>query len=84
MSLFKYIGEFFLFRRLFGSHRHSNNSNSSAAPLSDDITNDTASDYEWDGIIGHSDAGDRSYEDFLDEQDYYDTMDDYNLMDDDF
>lgn len=81
MSLFNYIGEFFLFRRLFGSHRHNNDSNSSAAPLNDNSTDDTASNNEWYGITDHSDADDRSYEELLDEQDSYDMMDDYNSMD---
>lgn len=78
MSLFNCLGEFFLFRWLFGYSRHSNDSNSSAAPLSGDISNNDASDNGWDEITDHSDAGDRSYEDSLDEQD------DYDMMDDDF
>lgn len=76
MSLFNWLGEFFLFRRLFGSHHHSNNSNSSDAPLNNDMMDDIAADNEWNGFADYSDDVNRSYEDFLDEQDNYDMMDD--------
>lgn len=79
MSFFKYIGEFFLFRWLFGSRRHDGDSDSSSpsAPLSGDTAD-------------HSDAGGQTYDDFLDEQADYDMMDDMmgntmdDTMDDDF
>lgn len=81
MSFWNYIGEFFLFRWLFGSHRH----NETKRNLSDTTTN-----FDNRGIIDDNDShigyGSRydnqcydysqSYDDFHDEHDYYDMTDD--------
>ena len=88
MTFWNYIGEFFLFRWLFGSHKH----NESKRNLSD-----TSSSFGHKDIIGNNDTHtgfsrrhensysrydnydygySQSYDDFHDEQDGYDMMDD--------
>lgn len=75
MSFWNCIGEFLLFRWLFGSHKHdeakhdmSDMDNSYAM---DDIDNDFDDDLDDDFDDGFDDL-----DDFLDEQEEYDEMDD--------
>lgn len=90
MSIWNYIGEFFLFRWLFGSHKHNEIvRNLSDMPLSSN--NNNMVDYT-DSHIGYENRYDnsfsryencdygysRSYDNFHEEQD------DYDMMDDDF
>lgn len=89
MSFWNYIGEFFLFRWLFGSHKH----NETKRDLSDPTTNfengyidelDSHIDFgkHYENCYSHYDnkgyGYSQSYDDFHDEQD------DYDMMDDDF
>jgi len=87
MKLWNYIGEFFLFRWLFGSHKH----NKPGRDLSDtsssfgnkdiiDVT-DTHSGFgrhenSYSRYDNHDYGYSQSYDDFHDEQDEYDMMDD--------
>lgn len=62
MSFWSFIGEFFLFRWLFGGHphdasRHDTSAHHPQPPLAEDYGS--------------------SHDDFLDEQDDYDMMDDF-------
>lgn len=71
------IGEFFLFRWLFGSHKH----NDSKHDVSDTTIFPDDSDFAngKDSHIGYDNQDydySQSLEDFFDEQDEYDMMDD--------
>lgn len=88
MAIWNYIGEFFLFRWLFGSHKHNEvkcdvldtNIKSADRDFADDL--DPYIGYESHYYNNRSrynnqDYGySQSYDDFHDEQDVYDMMDD--------
>jgi hypothetical protein len=87
MTFWNYIGEFFLFRWLFGSHKHDEPkrdlSDMSASFGNNDIIddNDTHSRFGRHGNsysrYDNRDYGySQSYDNLHDEQDDYDTMDD--------
>lgn len=89
MLLWDYIGEFFLFRWLFGLHKHNevkrNMSDTAINSLNKDCLDDHDSYIDYrshDNSYSHYDNKDygysQSYDDFLDEQD------DYDMIDDDF
>lgn len=90
MKFWSYIGEFLLFRWLFGSHKHNEPkrdvSDTAISPahrnLEDDIDLLFGQNSRYDSSYSHYDEHDygysQSYDDFLDEQD------DYDMMDDDF
>lgn len=66
MSLWKYIGEFLLFRRLFGSGRHGDSGHGSSSLSQESFRRpDPLPDDFFD-----------AQDDFLDEQDEYDMLDD--------
>lgn len=89
MSIFRNIREFFLFRWLFGSHRHNgaqqNMSDTSSSFGNKDNIDDDDTHF---GFVRHENSYSRydnhdygysqSYDDFHDEQD------DYDMIDDDF
>ncbi len=87
MNIWNYIGEFFLFRWLFGSNKHNetkcNLSNTSSSFGNCDIIedNDTHSGFvrhenSYSRFDNHDYGYSQSYDDFHDEQDGYDMMDD--------
>lgn len=90
MSFWNYIGEFLLFRWLFGSHKHTEAKrdapNETVNPVDSDSLDDPDSYMRYgsrpDNSYSRYDNQDygypQSYDDFLDEQD------DYDMMDDDF
>ena len=90
MRFWNYIGEFLLFRWLFGSHKHSEakhddlNTNISHAErdFADELDSHVDFGKQYDNNYSNYDSQDygdsQSYDDFLDEQD------DYDMMDDDF
>lgn len=88
MSFWNSIGEFFLFRWLFGSRKRSDIIHNETASLrhsfNEDDTSDSDLNFEkrYSQDYSHFDNLDydysQSYDDFLDEQD------DYDMMDDDF
>lgn len=90
MSFWNYIGEFFLFRWLFGSHKHDEakhdvpNTNIKFADrdFADDLNPHIGYGSRYDNSRSRYNNQDygyfQSYDDFLDEQD------DYDMMDDDF
>lgn len=90
MSFWNYIGEFFLFRRLFSSHKYHEAkhvvSNTNIRSTDRDSANNMESNIGYkrhsDNSYSHHDNQDygysKSYDDFHDEQD------DYDMMDDDF
>lgn len=90
MSLWNYIGELFLFRWLFSSHKHNetkhNLSDTTASSNNDNMSDDTNShigygsryDNNYSRYNNHDYGYSQSYDNFLDEQD------DYDMMDDDF
>ena len=89
MSLWNYIGEFFLFRWLFGSNKHNEPkrdlSDMSASFSNKDIidVNDTyfglgRHEKSYSRFDNRDDGYSQSYDDFHEEQD------DYDMMDDDF
>lgn len=65
MNFWNYIGEFLLFRWLFGSHKHDRDTS--------DMPNSAISPDNSDSLY---DIDSQSDDDFLDEQDDYDMMDD--------
>lgn len=87
MAFWKYIGEFFLFRWLFGSHKYDTQQNLPDTPTSSDNKD---IDYDMHTSFGrrhdnsysrydnHNYGYSQSYDDFHEEQD------DYDMMDDDF
>lgn len=89
MSIFRYIRGFFLFRWLFGSHKHNetqqNISDTSSSFGNKDIIddNDTHSGFGRHGnSYSRYDNLDYGYSQSYD--DFYDEQDDYDMMDDDF
>lgn len=88
MSFWTYIGEFFLFRWLFGSHKHDETkrdlSDTSSSFGSKDIIDDNDTHicfgrrYEnlYSRYDNHHYGYSQSYDDSHDEQDNYDMMDD--------
>lgn len=84
MSFWNYIGEFFLFRWLFGSHKHHDASGGRECVLSDHHY-DPADDFEFSVLTDdHDDYYDQPVDDY-DAYDAYDEeLDDYDMMDDDF
>ncbi len=88
MRFWNYIGEFLLFRWLFGSHRHNETKrgmpDTNISSTNNDIIDDTESHIgygcRYDNNYSRYDNQDydysQSYDVFLDEQDDYDTMDD--------
>ena len=90
MSIFRYIREFFLFRWLFGSHKHDEPkhdlSDMSASFGNKNIIDDNdthigfgrSHDNSYSRYGNHDYGYSQSYDDFHDEQD------DYDIMDDDF
>ena len=88
MKFWNYIGEFLLFRWLFGSHKHSEpkrdvpNANISHADrdYADDLDSHIGYGSRYHNSYSRYDNHDygysQSYDDFLDEQDDYDMMDD--------
>lgn len=88
MSFWNYIGEFFLFRWLFGSRKRSdithNEPGSSRYSFNKNDTSDSDLYFEKRYSHDYSHFGNheydysQSYDDFLDEQD------DYDMIDDDF
>lgn len=90
MSFWNYIGEFFLFRWLFGYHRHNetqqNMSDTSSSFGNKDIinVNDTHTDFgrRHDNSYSRYDNHDYGYSQSFDN--FHDEQDDYDMMDDDF
>lgn len=89
MNFWNYIGEFFLFRWLFSSHRHNetqqNISDTSSGFGSKDImdVNDTHFDFgRHENSYSRYDNRDYGYSQSYD--DFHDEQDDYDMMDDDF
>lgn len=89
MSFWTYIGEFFLLRWLFSSHRHNktqqNISDMSSGFGNKDIidVNDTHSDFgRHENSYSRYDNRDYGYSQSYD--DFHDEQDDYDMMDDDF
>ena len=89
MSFWNYIGVFFLFRWIFGSHKHNNTqqnmSDKSSSFDNEDIidVNDTyfglgRHEKSYSRFDNRDDGYSQSYDDFHEEQD------DYDMMDDDF
>ncbi len=89
MRFWIYVGEFFLFRWLFGSHKHNekrlNISDTTSSRVDKDFANNTNSlrdhrRYDDDFNYHHNDYQDYGYtqsvDDFLDEQEEYDMLDD--------
>lgn len=90
MTVWNYIGEFFLFRRLFGSRKHNGSEHEVSNPSISPVNRDLADDI--DSYIGYENRYDNSYprydnQDYGDSQSYYgfhDEQDDYDMTDDDF
>ncbi len=89
MSYWNYIGEFFLFRWLFGSHKHNvtqqNMSDTFSSFGNMDIIddNDTHSGFDrHENSYSRYDNRDYGYSQSCD--DFHDEQDDYDMMDDDF
>ncbi|WP_305483349.1 hypothetical protein [Paramuribaculum intestinale] len=90
MSLWNYIGEFLLFRWLFGSHEHNETkrdlSDKSASFGNKDIIddNDTHTGFgrSHDNSYSRYDNRDYGYSQSYD--DFHDEQDDYDMMDNDF
>lgn len=89
MAFWKYIGEFLLFRWLFGSHKHDEPgrdlSDTSSSFGNKDIidVNDTHSDFGChENSYSRYDNRDYGYSQLYD--DFHDEQDDYDMMDDDF
>lgn len=86
MKFWNYIGEFFLFRWLFGSHKHDETRYKSISSDNRDRVSDMDShiglkshyNNNYSRFESHDYVYSQSYDDFHDEQD------DYDLMDDDF
>lgn len=90
MSFWNYIGEFFLFRRLFGSHKHNEakhdvsntNIRYTDRDFADELDSRSSFGKRYDNSYSRYDNHDhgysQAYDNFLDEQD------DYDIMDDDF
>ncbi len=90
MSFWNYIGEFFLFRWLFGTHKpyvaKHNVRDTHTRSVYNDITDD------WDSCIDHGSHYDNGYSRYEDQEygylqsydDFHDEQDDYDMMDDDF
>lgn len=88
MKFWNYIGEFFLFRWLFGwlkpNGAKNDLSESSRNDSNDDVINGCGTDFthgnRYEKSYSNYDNQDynssRAYDDFLDEQDEYDMMDD--------
>ena len=72
MRLFRYIGEFFLFRWLFGKIQYTDNNDSPTSKTSDSRA---LSSNFYDTI--KYDLGSQSFNGFHEEQDDYDMMDDF-------
>lgn len=86
MPFWNYIGEFLLFRWLFGSHKHSEPKRDvpNISHADRDFANDLDShidfgrykDNSYSRYDNHDYGYSQSHDDFLDEQDNYDLMDD--------
>lgn len=88
MKFWSYIGEFFLFRWLFGLFKpngtKSNLSESSRNDFHDDVINDCDTDFihgnryekSYSNYDNQNYNSYRAYDDFLDEHDEYDMIDD--------
>ena len=86
MSFWSWIGDFFLFKWLFGSHKHHDSAESGQDLLSDRHA-DPADDYDdvLDDIYNSYDDFDESdVSDSFDSYDDFDELDDFDMMDDDF
>lgn len=90
MSLWNYIGEFLLFRWLFGSHKHKETkrdlSDTSNSFGNKDIFDDTDSHISFGRCHNNSYSryDDHDYDYSQSYDDFYDEQDDYDVMDDDF
>lgn len=89
MTFWNYIGEFFLFRWLFGSHKHNetqqNMSDTSSSFGNKDIIDVDDTHYGFgpnENSYSHYDNRDYGYSQSCD--DFHDEQDDYDMMDDDF
>lgn len=84
MKFWNYIGEFLLFRWLFGSLKRDEAKCKDINPTDNDVADDADSysgfGSRYDNSYSRYDrqdyGGSQSYDDFLDEQDDYDMMDD--------
>lgn len=65
MKFWNYIGEFFLFRWIFGKIQHTEDNDIPGGKPSNSYG---SNEYDWDS---------QSYDDFHEEQDDYDMMDDF-------
>ncbi len=83
MSLWNYIGEFLLFRWLFGSHEH-NETKRDLSDKSASFGNDTHTGFgrSHDNSYSRYDNRDYGYSQSYD--DFHDEQDDYDMMDNDF
>lgn len=94
MSFWSWIGDFFLFRWLFGSHRHHEAAGGGDGQgVTADHHSDVEDDLELLGLTDHHDKYDSPVDDYGDYSDYSDyddydeideELDDYDMMDDDF
>lgn len=89
MSFWNYIGGFFLFRWLFGSHKHNetqqNMSDTSSSFGNKDIIDVDDTHYGFgpnENSYSRYDNRDYGYSQSCD--DFHDEQDDYDMMDDDF
>lgn len=84
MSFWNYIGEFFLFRWLFGKIKKSTTEHyAHTERLGTAIDRDSDGDYNSSGRhSSHNDWNSGSYSQSYDE--FQDEQDDYDMMDDDF
>lgn len=89
MTFWNYIGEFFLFRWLFGSHKHNetqqNMSDTSSSFGNKDIIDVDDTHYGFgpnENSCSRYDNRDYGYSQSCD--DFHDEQDDYDMMDDDF
>ena len=72
MNLWNYIGEFFLFRWLFGKHQHTE------CNITPKIKSRNSRGYSSNSYDSNKyDWSSQSYDDFHEEQDDYDIMDDF-------
>ena len=89
MTFWNYIGEFFLFRWLFGSHKHNetqqNMSDTSSSFGNKDIIDVDDTHYGFgpnENSYSRYDNREYGYSQSCD--DFHDEQDDYDMMDDDF
>ena len=89
MTFLKYIGEFFLFRWLFDSHKCNETKNDLSTPINNSGNRDID---KLDSHIGFGKHYDNSYSRYDNQgygysqsyDDFHDDQDDYDMMDDDF